>query len=106
MQKKTILAGMVGLVSLTFLSGCGKSVVSDNSSGNSDTQADGINIVKNNKLTVDENKCVGCGRCTKIASANFEMNKDRKAQVKSNEVSNQGVVDRAIANCPVKAISQ
>lgn len=108
MQKKNIVIGLVSLVSLSFLSGCGNKEISseNNSVDKTDNQTDEINIVKNDKLAVDQNKCVGCGKCAKIAPANFEMNSSRKAQVKSNELTNQGLVSRAVSNCPVGAINQ
>lgn len=109
MQKKNILAGLVGLFSLSFLAGCGNSETSTENivTNDIDDKTDEINIVKNDKLAVDQNKCIGCGKCARIAPANFEMNKEtRKAQVKSNEISNQNLVDRAVASCSPKAISQ
>lgn len=109
MQKKNILLSLVGFLSLSFLAGCGSEDVVNENVNNSDAnnQTDEINIIKNDKLAVDQNKCIGCGKCARIAPANFEMNaQTRKAQIKSNEITNQSLVDRAIASCAPKAISQ
>lgn len=111
MEIKKILCGFLGLISMGLLSGCSdnsfftKNSTSTNNSDN--TQTGEINIIKNDKLAVDQSKCVGCGKCVRIAPANLEMNSTtHKAQVKSNEISNQANVDRAVSACHVNAISQ
>jgi ferredoxin len=108
MRNKNILVGLVSLFSVSFLTGCGNDSVSDSSTSvnNIDNQTDEINIIKNDKLAVDQNKCVGCGKCARIASANFEMTQSHKAQVKSTEITNQKLIDNAVAVCPTKAITQ
>ena len=110
MQKnKKIIAGMAGLISLGFLTGCGKSQVGSDAvvQNVSDEKTDELNIVKNDKLAIDQDKCIGCGKCARVAPDNFEMNTEiRKAQVKSTEIINQAEVTRAVEGCPVVAISQ
>lgn len=111
MKIKKILCGFLGLLSIGLLAGCGNN---EDSSKNSSLSVDDnasqtgeINIVKNDNLAVDQNKCVGCGKCARIAPANFEMNTaTRKAQIKSSEISNQVAIDRANGACHVGAISQ
>lgn len=109
MKIKKMLCGFLGLISVGLLSGCDDSNVSINTTVDSDTsnQSDEINIVKNDNLAIDQNKCVGCGKCARMASSNFEMNSvTHKAQVKSKEIANQVAVDRAIAVCHPRAITQ
>jgi len=110
MKKKNILASLIGLMSVSFLFGCGNDNSANNvgtTSNNANDSTDEINIVKNDKLAVDQNKCVGCGKCARIAPDNFEMNSQiRKAQVKSPEIKNQKAIDNAIMGCAPKAITQ
>ncbi len=54
------------------------------------------------KVTVDKEKCIGCGACTSI-SDNFEL-KDGKAIVKDPEPKEVGDNQEAADICPVKAI--
>jgi ferredoxin len=55
-------------------------------------------------LTVNKHKCVGCGRCARVAPKNFAMDSEtRKAVVVSPEISD--MTKRAIEICPVVAIS-
>lgn len=53
---------------------------------------------------VDKNTCIGCGHCSSICSEVFEMGDDGKAQVKEDK--DLPCVEKAIAECPVKAISK
>lgn len=55
------------------------------------------------KLSIN-NRCIGCGHCTKIAKDTFSMT-ERKAQVISQENIDSMSVSQAIAHCPVQAIS-
>ncbi|MBI3623317.1 ferredoxin [Candidatus Pacearchaeota archaeon] len=55
-------------------------------------------------IKVDKKKCIGCGHCTAICSQVFVMDKDGKAKVKAQK--NIPCVDKAIAECPSKAISK
>lgn len=108
-KNKRIFCGLLGVFSLGFLAGCGDNQVESDVVGQSisDEKTDELNIVKNDKLAIDQNKCIGCGKCVRVAPNNFEMNTEtRKAQVKSTEIINQAEVTRAMEGCPVSAISQ
>lgn len=54
------------------------------------------------KLIVDAHRCIGCGKCARVAPKNFEM-KNRKAVVISKKKSS--ATTQAIKICPVSAIS-
>ena len=54
------------------------------------------------KITVDEEKCLGCGACTQCD--NFEMKDDGKAHAKKPEVGEIGCNQEAVDVCPVDAI--
>jgi len=59
-------------------------------------------------LTIDSQKCIGCGLCVSICPEIFEMNTDSgKAQVKTQEFSDfESKVQEAIDSCPNQAISK
>lgn len=54
------------------------------------------------KITIDKEKCIGCGACTSV-SDNFEI-KDGKAIVKNSEPKDIKKDKEAADICPVKAI--
>jgi ferredoxin len=56
-------------------------------------------------LEVDKEKCIGCGHCEAIAPNTFEM-ADGKSQVKNAEGDPRELVDKAIEECPVNAITK
>ncbi len=56
------------------------------------------------KITVDQDKCIGCGACAATCSESFEM-KDGKAHAKKAEVEELSCEKAAEAGCPVNAIS-
>lgn len=56
------------------------------------------------KITVDEEKCGGCGACPAVCE-NFEMNEDGKARVKNAEVEEIGCNQEAVDVCPKDAIT-
>ncbi len=60
------------------------------------------------KLKIDKDKCIGCGGCEFNCPEVFEINiSSGKAEVKKdvNPADYQEAVDRAISECPTKAIS-
>jgi ferredoxin len=58
------------------------------------------------KVTVDQNKCIGCNTCPLVDPETFEMDSATfKAKVKKQPESLTDAVKTAIASCPVGAIS-
>ncbi len=53
---------------------------------------------------VDQDMCIGCGMCAGIASDSFQMNDEGKAEFFAE--SDDALVQEAIDNCPVAAISE
>lgn len=58
------------------------------------------------KITIDKNKCIGCGMCVTIVPEIFELGEDGKAKVKVTEFKGLKVqkVQEAVDSCPVSAI--
>lgn len=58
------------------------------------------------KITVDKNKCIGCGMCVTIFPEVFELGDDGKAKMKVQEFKGLKVqkVQEAVDSCPVQAI--
>ncbi len=55
-------------------------------------------------VSVDKDKCIGCGACVSVCEQVFEM-KDMKAVVKKGqEKSKLPCVKEAAESCPVEAI--
>jgi ferredoxin len=57
------------------------------------------------KLVLDQQACVGCGACTAICPKVFALNDENKAFVKDAADDSEENIDKAIASCPVQAIS-
>ncbi len=60
------------------------------------------------KITIDQEKCIGCGSCSAICPDVFDLSEDNKAILKKDG-SNQGqanedCVKEAAEVCPVQAI--
>jgi ferredoxin len=53
------------------------------------------------KISIDKDKCIGCGACVSIDSDTFEM-KDGKADLKNKKATES---KDAIESCPVSAIT-
>jgi ferredoxin len=53
-------------------------------------------------IKIDQEKCVGCGRCTEICSDIFRLNQEGKAEVISQE--NVECAKNAADQCPMEAI--
>ena len=61
-----------------------------------------VNVVNMYKITIDKEKCIGCGACA-AACENFRMDED-KAEPKQPEVKDLGCNQQAADVCPVQAI--
>lgn len=55
-------------------------------------------------VSVDKEKCIGCGLCAELCGEVFEMKGDGKARVKKQK--DIPCVKDAIASCPVGVISE
>jgi len=55
-------------------------------------------------VSVNKEKCIGCGLCVSICEEVFEMTSDGKAKVKSQK--NLPCVRESIQSCPVNAIEE
>lgn len=55
------------------------------------------------KITVDKDKCIGCGACVAACPGSFEM-KDGKAHAVKAEVEKLICEEDAVSSCPVDAI--
>ena len=56
-------------------------------------------------ITVDQNKCIGCGLCVSTCPDVFELDENGKARVKDSNACKNCNCQEAIDNCPAKAIS-
>ncbi|MFW5884746.1 MAG: ferredoxin [Patescibacteria group bacterium] len=54
------------------------------------------------KINIDQNKCIGCGRCTEICPEIFSLDTNRKAKVNSEK--DIKCAKKASDECPVEAI--
>ncbi len=52
-------------------------------------------------VSVDSEKCIGCGACVSVCPEGFEIRDDGKAHVKDGKAE---CIKEAIKNCPVDAI--
>lgn len=57
------------------------------------------------KITIDKNKCIGCGVCVAIADKTFRIGTDGKSELVDNPSDNEEIIQQAIDSCPVGAIS-
>lgn len=59
------------------------------------------------KYKVNEN-CIGCGLCTSVCPAVFEMGSSGLAQAKESEVAaeQEAAAEEAMGGCPVGAIER
>jgi len=53
---------------------------------------------------INKELCIGCGLCTTIARATFELGADGKAAVKDPHGDSEAEVQEAINSCPASAI--
>ena len=56
------------------------------------------------RITVDKNKCIGCGTCVALAPEIFELGPDNKSRVKNPEGADPQTAKLAADSCPVEAI--
>lgn len=54
------------------------------------------------KLSVDQEKCIGCGACVAISPENFDFNEEGLSFVKNEEITEKTI--SAKEACPVYAI--
>ena len=56
-------------------------------------------------LTIDREKCIGCGTCTALCSGVFKMDEEGKATIADENGDDQENIKTAADSCPVQAIS-
>ena len=54
---------------------------------------------------VDEEECIGCGSCEAICPEVFQLDSSGKAKVIKPTEGSEGLIEAAIADCPVACIS-
>lgn len=57
-------------------------------------------------LKIDQNVCIGCMLCNQIAPANFSINDDGKAIIKTSKGLDEKKIKQLIEACPVSAIKE
>jgi ferredoxin len=78
-----------------------ESTVDDNLKNEDQLSEDQVDKLK--QLVVDGKKCIGCGKCVRIAQANFAMQDNKSVVISQSEIDSDGVI-KAMNNCPVEAI--
>ena len=59
-----------------------------------------------NKISLDQNKCIGCNTCPLMDPETFEMDTEiYKAKIKQQPTEITEAIKAAVAACPVGAIS-
>lgn len=56
------------------------------------------------KISVDEEKCVGCGLCVNLCPDAFEMDDNNKSTVKKGAEKHLECAKEAAGSCPTQAI--
>lgn len=57
------------------------------------------------KVVIDKSKCIGCFNCKRVCYEVFEVGEDGKAKVRPEASNNIEEAERAVIECPTKAIS-
>jgi ferredoxin len=58
-----------------------------------------------NRVTIDEDECIGCGSCEEICPEVFKLNEEtEKAEVIKPEGGPEDLIQEAIDTCPVSCI--
>jgi ferredoxin len=108
-SKKYYLVAALAAVNLPLIlsacsSGGDSQTAATDSSNQDDKQLSQSPATKT--LKIDGQRCVGCGRCTRIDQEHFSLNKQsHQAEVVSQENLDSDILETAIAACPAKAIS-
>jgi len=56
------------------------------------------------KVTVDKDKCIGCGACVAVAPKSFKLGDDGKSEVIEPVGDDEQTIRNAAESCPVGAI--
>lgn len=56
------------------------------------------------KVTVDKDKCIGCGACTAVAPKSFKLGEDGKSEMIEPLADDEETIKNAAESCPVSAI--
>lgn len=57
------------------------------------------------KVTVDKDKCIGCGTCVALAPKSFKLGDDGKSVVLEPVGDDEATLKNAVESCPTFAIS-
>lgn len=58
------------------------------------------------KISVNEEKCIGCALCTTICPDVFKMQSNGKAQAVNQKGDSEENIKKALDSCPVSAIQR
>lgn len=56
-------------------------------------------------ISIDKEKCIGCGACVSIAPNTFKIGDDGKSEVINESGDTDDIIRQAVDGCPVEAIS-
>lgn len=107
-KTQLIIFTIICLISISVLSGCQNSDLSQQSDTLNNTNQENNTIynttnIQTQTLVLDHHGCIWCGICAQVAPQNFDM-QGRKATVVSQENINNQEVKNAIDACPVSVI--